>query len=341
MTPIVETILEDFHKYRVSLPSFDALRRLVFSSSDGSKLSGVGPSDSLAKCVLQLMLVKHVDWTKVSHSICSDGTHRRAIVYGPYPNMLVSPSQVFSEKPMLERVDVSHENVDVQLLSNYDQDENDVAIIGVGLDLPNGSDLDAFWTSLRDAINCVQTVPEDRFPTQSQSGGDKHTTPYHGNFINNPWAFDNALFNISPREANSMDPQQRVLLQCSYHALQHAGYVPDATQCFQKSSFGCYVGAATGDYVDRMSRNLDVYYTPGTLRAFLSGRISYYFGLSGPSVVVDTACSSSLVGIHQACKALLSHECNAALAGGVNVICSPDVSTPTPLEDHAGLDFLR
>lgn len=124
-----------------------------------------------------------------------------------------------------------------------------------------------------------------------------------------------------------MDPQQRLLLRESLYALEDGGYAPESTPTYQKETFGVFVGVATGDYTDNLRDDPDVYYSTGTLRAFLSGKISYAFGFQGPSLVVDTACSSSLVAIHQACKALQREECTAALAGGVNVISSPDVST--------------
>jgi hypothetical protein len=329
MAPLVSTILEDFESKGIILPSFQDLRRVIFNPFDGSKLSSGQCGKTLTQEVLEMILVKPVDWTKVLQSLGMESRRRTAVVYGPHPHLLM-PSSMLSPNSTLQRRDVSHENATVQLISNYSTNDQDIAIIGVGLDFPNGSTLDEFWDSLKDGMNCVRPVPEDRFPKQSHYGKDTHTTPHHGNYIRNPWAFDNTLFDISPREAKSMDPQQRVLLQCSFHALQHAGYVGDATKCFRRETFGCYVGAATGDYVDRMREELDVYYSPGTLRAFLSGRISYCFGLTGPSVVVDTACSGSLVAIHQACRALLARECDAALAGGVNVICGPDVSPPPP-----------
>lgn len=147
-----------------------------------------------------------------------------------------------------------------------------------------------------------------------------------GNFLKNPSAFDNSFFSISPREAKSLDPQQRVLLQTAYTAIENAGYVADTTDTFARESFGCYVGVATGDYTENLRDDIDVYYSTGNLRAFLSGRISYALKLSGPSLVVDTACSSSLIAIYQACRALEAGDCNAAVAGGVNVIASPDVS---------------
>lgn len=146
-----------------------------------------------------------------------------------------------------------------------------------------------------------------------------------GNFIDDPFLFDNQAFGISPREALSMDPQQRVMLTTVHRALENAGYVPDSTPSFARKTFGCFIGNATLDYVDNLRNDIDVYYSPGTLRAFLSGRISYAFRWSGPSMTLDTACSSSLVAIHQAARALATGECRAAVAGGVNVITSPDM----------------
>lgn len=85
----------------------------------------------------------------------------------------------------------------------------------------------------------------------------------HGNFIDDVWGFDNAFFNISPREAKSMDPQQRVLLHSAHVALEDAGYVEDSTPTFQKKSFGCFIGVATGDYEQNLTDDIDVYYSPG------------------------------------------------------------------------------
>lgn len=167
-----------------------------------------------------------------------------------------------------------------------------------------------------------------------------------GNFIDGADEFDNKFFKISPREAKSMDPQQRILLHTAYEALENSGYVPGATPTSNPDTFGCYIGAATHDYLQNLRNEIDVYYSPGkfpsylfcqsfihsiircigTLKAFLSGRISYAMQLSGPSIVLDTACSSSSVAIYQGCRALMNGDCNAALVGGVNVITSPDVS---------------
>ena len=87
----------------------------------------------------------------------------------------------------------------------------------------------------------------------------------HGAFLDNIWRFDNSFFKVTPREAVSMDPQQRVLLHCVQAALDDAGYVPVSTSSFQRESTGCYVGTATGDYTDNLRDNIDVFYSPGQL----------------------------------------------------------------------------
>ncbi|RYP44237.1 hypothetical protein DL768_009270 [Monosporascus sp. mg162] len=166
-------------------------------------------------------------------------------------------------------------------------------------------------------------IPKSRFdlsnyysPDDTKSKPRKLGVKY-GNFLQDPYEFDPAYFNVSPREAKSMDPQQRLLLQASLDALEDAGYVPGSTPTFQRDTFGVYVGVATGDYVDNLRDEIDVYYSP-------AGRISYAHQFHGPSIVFDTACSSSLVAIHNACVAISSGQCTAALAGGVNTITSPD-----------------
>ncbi|KAF8215370.1 hypothetical protein K438DRAFT_1801130 [Mycena galopus ATCC 62051] len=146
-----------------------------------------------------------------------------------------------------------------------------------------------------------------------------------GNFLDNVDEFDHRFFEISPREAKSMDPQQRILLHTAYEALENSGYVPNATPTSRPEMFGCYIGVATGDYVQNIRDEIDVYYSTGTLRAFLSGRISFAMQLSGPSIVVDTACSSSNVAVYQGARALMNGDCDSALVGGVNTISSPDM----------------
>ncbi|PQE12582.1 polyketide synthase protein [Rutstroemia sp. NJR-2017a BBW] len=209
--------------------------------------------------------------------------------------------------------------------------QDGIAIVGMGVNLPKGTNMEELWQTISGGLSAVSVIPESRFQLSNYySTGDtlKSTRTMqtrHGAFLDDPYCFDNDFFNISPREAKSMDPQQRILLHTTQAALEDAGYVGDATASFQRASMGCYIGVATGDYTDNLRNDIDVFYSPGNLRAFHSGRISYVYKLSGPSIVTDTACSSSAVSIYQACRALQSGECSATIAGGVNVISSPDM----------------
>lgn len=164
-------------------------------------------------------------------------------------------------------------------------------------------------------------------------------------------SFDNTFFRISPREARTLDPQMRVLLRVGLQAMEASGLVVNDFAAnaedlgdgeTRSEDIGCFVGVATNDYVHNLRSDIGVHYATGeygvsvlsvfpdtfagTLPAFLAGRLAYALHFSGPSIVVDSACSSSLVAIHQACRAVSAGDCKIALAGGVNVISSPDVS---------------
>ena len=189
---------------------------------------------------------------------------------------------------------------------------------------------------MKSSFDALQ-IPETRFEISQYQDPDGTSKPrtmgtHYGAFLSHEdvWNFDHSYFNVSPREALSMDPQQRLLLNASKVALEDAGYVEDATPTFQRSSMGCYIGLATGDYTDNLRDHIDVFYSPGTLRAFHSGRISFFNKFSGPSIVTDTACSGSLASVYNACRALQNGDCTAAIAGGVNAITSPDVRSTGP-----------
>ncbi|KAI0763960.1 ketoacyl-synt-domain-containing protein [Trametes elegans] len=204
-----------------------------------------------------------------------------------------------------------------------------IAIVGMGAEFPGADSPESLWRILQEGLNTIEEIPPSRFDVSAYvdntNSHGRSMDVSKGNFIMDPGRFDHAFFQTSPREARSMDPQQRLLLRIAYRALESAGYCPNATPSSDPGSFGAFVGVATHDYVHNLKRDIDVYYSTGTLQAFLSGRLSYAFGFCGPSIVFDTACSSSIVAIHQACRSLANGDCNAALAGGVNVITSPDM----------------
>ena len=163
-------------------------------------------------------------------------------------------------------------------------------------------------------MRCYDPDPETRGKSYAREGG----------FLHDVEQFDASFFGIAPREAVSMDPQQRLVLEVVWEALEKAGLQPEA---LNELSTGVYLGSMRGDY--RQSgislESLDGYAETGQASSMLSGRVSYVLGLGGPAMTIDTACSSSLSALHLACAALRQGECDLALAGGVQVMSTPSV----------------
>ena len=204
-------------------------------------------------------------------------------------------------------------------------DHHDIAVIGVGCRFPGGiSDLSSFWEVLINNKDVISKMPENRLGKLEEIV-DRDRNPGkivigEGGFFENIESFDAAFFNISAREAEVVDPQQRILLEISHEAFEHAGL---KMKQIANTKTGVYMGQWTSDYENRIreaTKDIDLYATTGTGRYAAAGRVSYSFNLQGPSMTVDTACSSSLVTIHLACQALRAGEIKMGLAGGVNVI---------------------
>lgn len=206
-----------------------------------------------------------------------------------------------------------------------------IAITGIGVRFPGGAvDAASLARLLYDQRDAIAEVPRERWDVDAFYDADPDATgamyTRYGGFLDRVDGFDPQFFEISPREAARMDPQQRLLLEVAWEALEDAGMPPDA---LRRSLTGVFVGACSHDYEQLQTRGttfgqVDAHTLTGDLGSVLSGRVSYLLGLEGPSLTVDTACSSSLVAIHLACDSLRSGQCNAALAGGVNLILSPD-----------------
>jgi len=211
--------------------------------------------------------------------------------------------------------------------------EEPIALIGLGCRFPGGvDDAASYWRLLCEGRNAITEVPADRWdvealhdPTPGVAG---RMYVRKGGFIGDVAGFDAAFFDIAPREARSMDPQQRLLLEIAYEALDDAGMPHER---LAGSRTGVFVGVSSNDYGLRAlhpvdPRRIDGYAGTGNAASVAAGRISYLLGLAGPSLAVDTACSSSLVAVHLACQSLRAGECDMALAGGVNLLLSPDVT---------------
>jgi acyl transferase domain-containing protein len=207
-----------------------------------------------------------------------------------------------------------------------------IAVIGMGCRFPGGVDgPESFWDLLRDGRDAIREVPGDRWDIDALYDPDPDAparmSTRSGGFLDRVDGFDPAFFGISPREALTMDPQQRLLLEVAWEALEHAGLAPDR---LAGSAAGVYIGVCNGDYYQRVLARgadaIDAYIASGSAHSVAAGRISYVLGLQGPSLAIDTACSSSLLALHLACRSLRSGETRIALAGGVNLMCSPETT---------------
>ncbi|KAI2476002.1 Type I Iterative Polyketide synthase [Pyrenophora tritici-repentis] len=210
-----------------------------------------------------------------------------------------------------------------------------LAIIAMSGRFPGAQDNEAFWNVLHQGLDVHKPVPALHWDEKTHvdpTGARKNTaaTPF-GCWLEDPAGFDARFFNISPREAPQIDPAQRLALMTAYEAIEQAGIIPDATPSTRRDRVGVFYGVTSNDWMETNSaQNIDTYLIPGGNRAFIPGRINYFFKFSGPSYAVDTACSSSLAGIHLACNSLWRRDIDTAIAGGTNVLTNPDFT--------AGLD---
>ena len=204
------------------------------------------------------------------------------------------------------------------LLERYEP----VAVVGIGLRFPGGNDTpEQFARFLAEGRSGTGPIPADRWDAEAFASTVRTAG---GGFLTGIDRFDAKFFAISPKEARYVDPQQRILLETAWAALEHANIDPTG---LRHGSGGVYIGVSNGDYnaeLDALTpEELDGHLGAGLAHSALCGRLSYFLGWRGPCLSVDTACSSSLVALHLAVTGLRRRECEIALVGGVNVIHHP------------------
>lgn len=205
--------------------------------------------------------------------------------------------------------------------SNYDKgyDSGNIAVVGMACRFPGKSNnLNAFWNLLINEVDAISEISEDRWMNDPYAMN--YTGSRRGGFLEQIDMFDPLFFGISNKEAESLDPQHRLILELSWEAFEDAGWNPKS---LFNSNTGVFVGLQNNDYL-QTGRELghigEPYSFTGNMLNCAAGRISYTFGLQGPSMAIDTACSSSLVAVYQAMLHLRSHKCDIALASAVNII---------------------
>lgn len=202
----------------------------------------------------------------------------------------------------------------------------EIAITGIDCRFPGAPTKEAFWELLLEGGDGVSSVPDERWDRDSFHAADLvpgHTNTREGGFIADPDAFDNEFFGITPAEAAAMDPQQRMLLESAWRAIEDSGIAPPV---LQRSRTGVYVGVMGNEWAHVQLADYNAI-TPfvgaGNGYCMIANRVSYHLDLRGPSLAIDTACSSSLVAVHHACGGLRGGDCDRAIAAGVNLIVTP------------------
>ncbi len=229
-----------------------------------------------------------------------------------------------------ERVAAALSSAKSKLESVRNKLREPLAVIGMGCRFPQASGPDQFWELLQRGTCAITDTPPDRWDSSLKADCDKQpgrVTANRGGFLDQIGRFDASFFGISRREAESIDPQQMLLLEVTWETVEHAGL--DANQ-LRGSRTGVFVGICSNDYLHRLSTldrsRINAYLGTGNAHGVAAGRLSYFMNWQGPSVAVDTACSSSLTALHLAARSLRYDDCDMALVAGVNVILAPDLS---------------
>lgn len=207
--------------------------------------------------------------------------------------------------------------------------QSDIAIIGMGCRLPGADTVEDFWEMLKNGRSGITDIPKDRWDVDAYYDADPmkpgRMNAKKGGYISNIKAFDAAFFNISPKEAESIDPQQRLMLELTWEALEDAGILPED---IKGSSTGVFVGSCSNDF-STMVFGHDAnhpYAGTGTTNCIIANRVSYAYDLKGPSLSYDTACASSLVAVINSCKSIIEGESTLAIVGGVHLTLLPNVT---------------
>lgn len=318
--------------------------RIPMLSSSTGKIITASDFTDLLRIVVREALREPVRWDLILASFCSQlvQTQPQKCIMLPFSSNAVSMvSTTLSKYPSIQ--------IAIQDMASTRTEGNNIppspptgrfehskiAIVGYSGRFPSSASNEAFWELLKAGRDVHREIPPDRFdwkPHYDPTGKKKNTSRVKfGCFIDEPGLFDTQFFNMSPREAENTDPAQRLAITTAYEAMEMAGMVRNRTPSTQQDRVGVFFGTTSDDWREVNSgQDVGTYFIPGGNRAFVPGRISYFFRFSGPSLSIDTACSSSFAAIQAACSYLWRGECDTTIAGGTNVLTNPD--------NFAGLD---
>ncbi|KAK8115534.1 hypothetical protein PG984_012036 [Apiospora sp. TS-2023a] len=313
---------------------------------EGKQISG--EEVDLVAMVLRSILANQLNWTSTVSKLAANREEKSIIAFGldrPLPPTIMrafGPKQVQFEdveediaktvahRPRQQAQAVeSVQDATPSVEPEADEDFDDViAIVGMSLKVAGGDDLEGFEQMLKTGQSQHEVITRERMTSDmlfrdNDAYGDRK---WYGNFMRDPDAFDHKFFKKSPRESQAIDPQGRLSLEAAYQTLEQSGYFNElattpVSEHAHRKHVGCYVGLCSYEYdVNIHCHPTSAFTGTGELRSFIPGRVSHFFGWTGPSLTFDTACSSSTTALHWACRDLLSGEVPAALCGGVNVL---------------------
>ncbi|KAK8036945.1 hypothetical protein PG991_001259 [Apiospora marii] len=327
----------------LQLPHASQLLLPLRTNQSGERLT----DGLLADDLIWTMLASRCEWLQLLKGVAQDLTQSTQaehcfVVFGwddcitlsPFVQARLRVTKVFAKSLILETPEPPRPSSQPPAAngddeSAYEFPENAIAVTGAACRLPGANSMAELWELVASGKSCAREVPEERFKVaenyrilKSGNGSPWQDRTFYGNFLDDVKRFDHAFFGISAREAANMDPQQRIMLELSFEALEDAGYL--ASPSYRREAgddVGCFLGLVLGEYVENTNAHPPTAYTStGTVPAFVCGRLSHAYGWSGPAEMFNTACSSSMVAINRACKAIQAGECRMALAGGANVM---------------------
>ncbi|MGE0912085.1 beta-ketoacyl synthase N-terminal-like domain-containing protein, partial [Bacillus atrophaeus] len=223
--------------------------------------------------------------------------------------------------------DMSKGKRNLSTTTRYSAKTLDMAIVGIACRFPEAENYEEYWDNLKNGRSSIKEIPKDRWNWKEfrTIGGEykSNSVSKWGGFVDNVNTFDVRFFGLSNREADAMDPQQRMMLELTWSCFEDAGIRPSNVS---GDKIGVFLGAFNFDYkelIERSQERIVPHYSTGTSSAIIPNRISYYYNLKGPSLEIDNACSGSITALHTACQSIMNGDCEMALAGGVSILLSP------------------
>jgi len=326
VTDILEPVVAaNWSAYTAKIP--------VISSASG-KISWAGTFVGLLEKALGECILECFQWDMVVKGF-PEVMRSRGI-----DSVTITPIATTAENNLVSNlqdvvVQVDRENFDMAASTTLPSGKAKLAIVGYSGRFPEAQSPAAFWDVVYQGIDTCKEVPKKRWNVDthvdpSGKGHNKGATKW-GCWLDFAGQFDPRFFSISPKEAPQMDPAQRMALMSTFEAMELGGIVPDNTPSTQRDRIGVFHGVTSNDWMEtNTAQDIDTYFITGGNRGFIPGRINFCFEFCGPSFTNDTACSSSLAAMHLACNSLWRGDCDTAIAGGTNMIFTPD--------GHTGLD---